>query len=126
MAYCSSMRLGLWLLVAFLLLLAFAAIGDQWIGYVRVLRGGVMDDDLQEKAMKEKSRLFDSLSLFYANIRANTSRFLPTLPTSDPQAVFIALLIIYLIVDAMFSNEQDFLFEPSITNYARSQSRRDD
>jgi hypothetical protein len=50
---------------------------------------------------------------------------LPPLPSLPPaQIVGLIVIGILIIVDAMFSNDRDFIFEPSVTNYARTQARR--
>ena len=51
---------------------------------------------------------------------------LPPLPPPLPPAQIVGLIVIgiLIIVDLMFSNDRDFIFEPSVTNYARTQARR--
>jgi hypothetical protein len=120
MAYFTGTRLALWLLVAFLTLLAFAAVGDQWIGYVRDWRLGRAAWEPRECALQARPK---------SPVQQRFTAFEPApspSPAPPPQAVFIGLLVIIIIVDAMFSNDADFIFEPSITNYARTLSRRDD
>ena len=55
--------------------------------------------------------------------RALTSPPLP-LPLPLSQAVAISLLAFGLLIDALFSNAADFVFEPDLKNSARGQARR--
>ena len=129
--YFTYTRSALWLLVAFLALLAFAAINDQWIGYVR--RDAARAARAAVRACCRANAGGGSGGAAGAPRDARAARAAgpgrhltaaPRPPPSPPQAVFIGLLVILLIVDAMFGNDADFIFDPSIKNYERTQARR--
>ncbi len=41
------------------------------------------------------------------------------------QMLGITIVGVFLLVDAMFGTEADFVFEPNLANYARAQARRE-
>ncbi len=43
---------------------------------------------------------------------------------SPRQVLGITVIAMWLLIDAMFGNAADFVFEPNLANYARSQARR--
>ena len=130
--YFTYTRASLWLLVAFLALLAFAAINDQWIGYVRegrcarAARAACACPLSRKRGRREGGGAAGAPRNARAARAAGPGRRLTAAPRPPlpSQAVFIGLLVILLIVDAMFGNDADFIFDPSIKNYERTQARR--
>lgn len=105
MGYCSSYRLLVWLIAAFLLLCATAAPGDEWIGWAVPLSLLVI------------LLIIDAMCVGRPPARPCSSRRRRRQPSHGSP-------LPHKNKKRRFSDAQDFVFEPSIKNYARAQARR--
>jgi hypothetical protein len=87
------------LVLFFMIVFTFAAGEPQWIGWVR---------HSKELGFHRQSYRAGALHPPLARV-----------PLLSMQATMTALLSILVMIDFMFLNEGDFLFEPDIKNYAR-------
>jgi hypothetical protein len=115
MGYCSSTRFLLWLVAALMLLFACAAPGEEWIGWSVPLSLLVFLLIIDAMCV---CVLFCILQLHAYFLSARATRFRPLeRATNTNPTLHNASLRAH-----RFSNASDFVFDPSIKNYARSQA----